>query len=66
MPMGLIQGSTSQLPAIVTRHLRESVIKTGGAGVSMSDGLIDCFGAMMRTHGAEAVHQRQREEVALT
>ena len=50
MPMRLIQGSTSQLPAMVTRHLRESVLKTEGAGVSMNDGLIPCFGAMMRQH----------------
>ena len=28
----------------------ESVLKTEGAGVSMNDGLIPCFGAMMRQH----------------
>lgn len=48
MPMVLIQVHTSQLPAMVTRHLRESILKTEGAGVSMNDGLIHCFGAIMR------------------
>lgn len=40
MPVVLIQVRASQLPAVVRRHLRESVLKTEGTRVSMNDWLI--------------------------
>lgn len=65
--MVLIQVRASQLPAMIRRHLRESVLKTEGTGASMNDWLILLLWSYGgTTHGTETVHQRQREEVALT
>lgn len=67
VPVVLIQVRASQLPAMVRRHLRESVLKTEGTRVSMKDWLILLlWNYDGTTHGTETVHQRQREEVALT
>lgn len=66
VPMVLIQVRASQLPAMVRRHLRESVLKTEGTGVSMKDWLILLLWSYDGKHMGQRLHQRQREEVALT